>query len=359
MKKILMFLGLIAFLMIGIPMGVVGFSNLKAAPSINKTKETEVKKKEDTKKAPSKVENKDVKDIKDIAKSKDVMVRVYYVPQKKIISLPIEEYIKGVVSSEMPVSFHEEALKAQAIAARSFVVPRLAVAGGKGYSKVKGADVSSEVDCQAFLPKEERMKKWGAEAEAKWRKVSKAVDDTRGQVLTYDGKIATSIKYFSTSGGRTEDAVEVFGNAQPYLKSVESKGEEEAPSFKSQVTVKREEFVAKIKSKYKDAKIDAKNLDKQIKILERTGGNRVKSISVGGKVLTGVEMRSLFGLKSADFTLGFDRAIVAFYVQGYGHGVGMSQWGANEMGKSGKKYNEILTHYYKGIGIEDYGKYIK
>lgn len=356
LKKIILIIGLITILIVGIPGTVVGFNNLKVDPKLIKDKITEKKVADKAvgKEATTKEENAEKTLV-----AEDVKINVYYVPEKRTISLPMEEYIKLVVASEMPASFNEEALKAQSIAARSFLVPKLKAANGKGCPKANGADVCSDVHCQAFFPKEERMKSWGAEGEVKWKKVSDAVDATKGQVLIYDNKIATSIKYFSTSGGKTEDSAEVFGSAQPYLKSVESKGEEVAPNFKSTVSIKRSDFVAKIKAKYKDAKIDDKNLEKQIKITEKTQGDRVKAINIGGKVLTGVEMRSIFGLKSAGFTLSFDKENVIFNVSGYGHGVGMSQWGANEMGKAGKNYKEILTHYYTNIKIDDYKKYIK
>ncbi|MEG0641916.1 MAG: stage II sporulation protein D [Clostridium sp.] len=351
MKKVFLFILLIVCLMIGIPISVVGVSSMKKEPSLGNKQVIQTKPQED------KSEKTEVK--APINNSDNLNIKVYYAAKKQTITLPIEEYIKLVISSEMPASFHEEALKAQAIAARSFLVPKLKNAGGKGCPKANGADVCSEVHCQAFLPKDERMKKWGNDAEAKWRKVSAAVDGTKGQVLTYSGEIAKSIKYFSTSGGKTEDSQYVFGYSQPYLRSVDSKGEEVAPNFKSSTSIKREDFVSTIKSKHKNVKIDAKNLEKQIKITGKTKGERVQSIYIGGEVLTGVQMRSLFGLKSAGFTLSFDKANVIFNVQGYGHGVGMSQWGANEMGKAGKKYKDILTHYYTGITIEGYGKYIK
>ncbi|MEG1415469.1 MAG: stage II sporulation protein D [Clostridium sp.] len=348
MKKIMLFITLIVCLMLGIPMGVVGISSMKS--DITSGKEVE--------KTPVKTDKKEPEAVNKTNTS-DVQIKVYYKAQDKVLTMNMEEYIKLVVSSEMPASFHEEALKAQSIAARSFLVPKMKIAGGSGCPKAKGADVCSEVHCQAFIPKEERMKKWGSEAQAKWRKVSSAVDGTRGMVLSYNNEIAKSIKYFSTSGGKTEDSQYVFGYSQPYLRSVESKGEEKAPNFTSVQKIKREDFVAKIKGKYKDAKLDPKVLEKQIKITDKTIGERVKNVYIGGENLTGVQMRSLFSLKSAGFTFSFDKDNVVFNVKGYGHGVGMSQWGANEMGKTGKKYNEILTHYYSGIKIDDYKKYIK
>lgn len=348
MKKILLFLSLVIFLIIGVPTGVVGFESLKSQPSLNKDS--------------AKVENnkKETVDKKDEKKeTKEINIKVYNTSKKEIVELPFEEYIKLVISSEMPSSFHEEALKAQAIAARSFAVPKIQETGGTPCPKANGADVCSDVHCQAFSTKDSLFKKWGDEAETKWNKISKAVDETKGKILSYDGAIADAIKYFSTSTGKTEDAKEVFGYERAYLKSVESKGEEEAPNFTSEFKISKKKFISLFKEKYRDANLSSKNLDKQIKITEKTSGDRIKSIYIGGKTLTGVDVRNIFGLKSASFTLSFDSNNVIFNVKGYGHGVGMSQWGANEMGKEGKKYEEILTHYYTGIKIEDYNKYIK
>lgn len=356
MKKIILFLSLVIFLIIAVPTGVVGFESLKSKPSLNKdTPNKEIVKKETVAKA----DNSENDNAKEKVENKNINIKVYNAETKKIVTLPIEEYIKSVVASEMPMSFHDEALKAQSIAARSFVVPKLKEAGGTGCPKAHGADVCSDVHCQAFTEKDKLLKSWGDEKDAKWEKVSKAVESTKGQVLTHNGQIADAIKYFSTSTGKTEDSSEVFGYDKPYLKSVESKGEEVAPNFKSQVTIKKKDFISKVKKKHKDVKLDVKKLDKQIKITEKTTGDRVKAISIGGKTLTGIEVRSLFDLKSADFKISFDKNNIIFNVQGYGHGVGMSQWGANEMGKSNKNYKEILTHYYSGIEIEDYNKYIK
>ena len=250
-KKIALFILFTIVLLIGIPAGIVGVESIFKEPTLKETKEKvdANAKKEET-------------NVKDTSKE-EVNIKVYYTKEKKTLELPMEEYIKLVVSSEMPASFSDEALKAQAIAARSFLVPKVKSLGGVPCPKANGADVCSDVHCQAFVAKDERMKLWGGEADAKWRKVSKAVDETKSKVLTYNNEIAKYIKYFSTSGGKTEDSVEVFGSAQPYLKSVNTIEEKEAPNYKSTEIFKREEFVSKIKSKYKDAKVDAKNIEKQ------------------------------------------------------------------------------------------------
>lgn len=279
-------------------------------------------------------------------------INVYVVKEKKLLQMDLEEYIKGVVSGEMPVSFNIEALKSQAIAARTFAVANMVSYGGGGYKKYPGADVSSDVDCQVWISKEDRFKAWNSkDADANWKKIQKAVDDTKGMILTYNGQIAGAIKYHSSSGGKTEDSINVFGYSKPYLTSVESPYEKTAPVFQSKVVLSRNDFIKKIKSMSPENKISNKNIAGSVKILGYTDGGRVKEIKIGNKVFTGIDIRWGMGLKSAAFSIAIDKKNVTFSVRGYGHGVGMSQWGANEMGKRGKKYSEILEHYYKGTKI--------
>lgn len=267
--------------------------------------------------------------------------------------MDFEEYIKGVVSAEMPVSFNIEALKAQAIAARTFAYANMIKNGGSGCEKHKGADVCSSVHCQAYMTKEERFKNWDASSALKnWEKISQAVDETKGMVLIYNNQLARHIKYHSTSGGKTENSINVFGYQEPYLVSVESPFEEKTPNYTSKVVIKKEDFVKRIKELNPSTKVSTTNLARQVKILEWTDGDRVKTIKIGDKTFTGIDIRWAMGLKSASFTINIDSKNVTFNVKGYGHGVGMSQWGANEMGKLGKKYDEILKHYYKGIEIK-------
>jgi stage II sporulation protein D len=223
LKKVIFYIVLVVFLMVGIPLFILGGvgSGIKIPNIINKL--VEVVPNETT--AP---ENTDGLNIK-----------VYDAEQKKLVEVNLEEYIKGVVAAEVPALFEEEALKAQAIAARTFVSANMLAYGGGGCKNYPGADACSTVHCQAWMSKEERFKNWdSAHAVEYWNRISNAVEATKGLVLAYKGELASSIKYHSTSGGKTEDSVNVFAADVPYLVSVDSPGEEGTPKFITTVPIK-------------------------------------------------------------------------------------------------------------------------
>ncbi|MDF2674260.1 MAG: spoIID [Clostridiales bacterium] len=335
MKKIILYTVLIIFLMVGIPLIILGGigSGIKIPGIINQLVDV-------------------IPDSpKDSSAGEVLKIKVYDV--RKVIELNFEDYIKGVVAAEVPALFEEEALKAQAIAARTFAAANMKAFGGVGCKNYPEADACSVVHCQAWISKGDRFKNWDAEnAVNYWNRISNAVESTNGMVLVYNGELARYIKYHSTSGGKTEDSVNVFNNKIPYLVSVESLGEDISPKFTSTVMIRREEFIKKMRSLSTKIKISSNNLGAQIKIIDRTEGDRVKSIKIGDKTFTGIDIRWAFSLNSADFTVKVDSKYVVFSVKGNGHGVGLSQFGANAMARSGKKYDEILKHYYQGVTIE-------
>ncbi|WP_194192413.1 stage II sporulation protein D [Clostridium chrysemydis] len=274
--------------------------------------------------------------------------KVYRTKSKKVEEMPVEEYIMGVLWSEMPVDFNEEALKAQAIAARTYYYSKRAEKCNEG----NGAEICDSVHCQAYIDKNARLENWDEKARDKnYKKIKEVIDDTKGMVLTYNGELALYPQYFSTSSGKTENAEDVFSSKVPYLESVDSPGEEVSPKFESEKKLKNKEFVEIFKKEYKDTDIKEKNLKKYIEIKSRTDGGSVKSIKIGNKTIEGTKFRKLFDLKSANFELEFSKDAVTIKTKGYGHGVGMSQWGANVMGKAGKTFDYILKHYYKGTEI--------
>lgn len=284
-----------------------------------------------------------------------IYIKLYNKELNKIVSIGLEEYIEGVLAAEMPVNFEMEALKAQAVTARTFALSHLVAYGGSGCAKHRGADLCSETHCQAWISKEERFKYWESrDAEQNWKKIVSAVEGTRGIVITSKGKLADRVKYFSTSDGKTENAVNVFGYRSDYLVSVISPGEEKSPSFSSTVIISRNEFISRIKALDAKVKIDNKHLAKQISIIQYTEGGRVGKLKVGDKSFTGIQIRWAFNLKSADFAVSVDSKNIIFKVRGYGHGVGLSQWGANIMAQKGAKYEEIIKHYFKGTDIKNY-----
>ncbi|MDU4892760.1 MAG: stage II sporulation protein D [Clostridium sp.] len=275
-------------------------------------------------------------------------IKVYLNDEGRFVELNLEEYVKGVVCSEMPLNFNKEALKAQAIVARTYAISHAMEGGCSKY----GGDVCDTVHCQVYTSKDTKTAQLGALGESRWDLVEAVVNETEGMVLSYDGAIATGAFYFSTSSGRTENVEEVFSTAIPYLRSVESLGEEVAPRYTSTETYDLNRFVQIVNSSFSKANLAAANLSSQISINSYTGGGAVKEITLGGATISGVEFRKIFGLNSANFSLEFLSNQVNINCKGFGHGVGMSQWGANVMAGEGKSCEEILKHYYTGINID-------
>lgn len=277
------------------------------------------------------------------------IVKMYNRKTDTIEELPLEDYIAGVVSAEMQANFNEEALKAQAVAARTYYFSkRIAPC-----SDAKGGEICNSTHCQVYLSKDERMTSWAkSEAEKNWNKIVNAVESTKGQVLIYDGQIVKYPQFFATSSGKTESAVDVLSNEVPYLQSVDSPGEEIANKYETSIDVKMTELVNKINKAYPKANLTVGNVALKISIATRTDGGAVKEIKLGEESISGVKFRELFGLNSANFTLEFSKDSIKINCKGYGHGVGMSQWGANAMGKTGVSYDNILKHYYTGVEID-------
>lgn len=282
-----------------------------------------------------------------------VNIKVYDPISKEVLSLPIDEYVKGVVAAEMPAAFHIEALKAQAVAARTYALSRN-IKYKDGHPDHPLAPICSGIHCQAYLSFSQLSEIHGEGwIEEYWPKIEEAVNSTKNLGIFY-GKEMIEPLYHSTSGGRTEDATDVFSGELPYLKSVPSPYETEAPKYKNITTITTQEFINKIKSKYKDVDINVENIDKKIKLIDKTTTGRVKKIAIGNHILRGSDLRDLFGLNSTNFTIYLDKSlnIIEIETLGYGHGVGMSQWGANGMGKNGSNFKEILKHYYTGVEIK-------
>lgn len=285
----------------------------------------------------------------------DGYIKIYDTRNDKVQTIDLEEYVKGVVAAEMPAEFHIEALKAQAIASRTYALSR-SLNFPDGHPDHIEAPICTGIHCQAFLTLEELKSMHAKDWEEKyWPKIEEAVKSTEGQVLYYDGELIEPL-YHSTSGGMTEDALDVFQVDRPYLKSVPSPYEEEAPKFKTLVTLTGDEFVKKLLMKYPGSNITKENLGEKIKLVEKTQSGRIKKIAIDGTVVNGREIRDLFELNSTNFTITYNPKtnIVDIETIGYGHGVGMSQWGANGMAKKGSDYEKILKHYYTGVEIKEF-----
>ncbi|MGL6105548.1 stage II sporulation protein D [Romboutsia sp.] len=288
----------------------------------------------------------------DTVDKKDPVIKVYNTKLQKIQSISIEDYLCGVVAGEMPSDFEIEALKAQAVAARTFVIYREEQPAS---SKDKGAAVCTDYKhCQEYKSYEELKKIKGEEwMKTFYPKVKQAVSETKGQIITYNDKPILTL-YFSTSAGKTENSEEVFSANYPYLKSVDSPYDKNySPRYTSNLIISNKDFTNILKKNYSDIQITESNLSSQIKILKRSEGGSVEDIKLGNKQIAGTNVRSLLKLNSANFEIKFNDNYLEFIVKGYGHGVGMSQWGAQGMAIDGNKYYEILEHYYTGTKIKD------
>ena len=278
-------------------------------------------------------------------------INIYNHKTGVIESMDIETYLYGVLSGEMSAKFNIEALKAQAIAARTFVINKKENNNSSGH---KNAVVCTNYKhCQEYKSYDDLKSTNGSQwMKEYYPKVKKAVDETKGQIIVYDNKPILPL-YFSTSSGKTENSEEVFSTQYPYLKSVDSPYDGQSPKYKSQVTINKSDFIHNIKKSYPGISINSSNLKEDIKILNRNKGGSVDKIKIGNKELTGVNIRSIFNLNSANFDIEIKDDNVVFNIKGYGHGVGMSQWGAEGMAQEGFLYYEILKHYYSGTEIKD------
>lgn len=248
----------------------------------------------------------------------------------EIKNIELEDYIVGVVAGEMPASFNEEALKAQAIAARTYAMYKMKNSNGT-------YDLVTDKTNQVYITEDKMKSLWQENFDYYFEKIKKAVYDTKDLIMTYNGDIILSL-YFARSNGKTEDAIAVFGSNEEYLKSVESPEE----SLTSEVTISKDEFCNKL-----NISCDAINISNVLK----SSSGRINSLNINGKTFKGTEIRTLFDLKSTDFDISIGSEI-KFVTKGYGHGVGMSQYGANKLAQNGKNYEEILKHYYQNINIE-------
>ena len=278
-------------------------------------------------------------------------IKLLHKKDKKIEEIPLDEYLLGVVSAEMPANFEQEALNAQALVARTYTIYSIK----RNKNKHEGADIcDSSTCCQAWISKEDRLARWNEDVrEEYWNKIVKAVNTTKGKVITYNGDVIDAF-FHSNSGGITEIPVNVWGGTNfPYLQSVQTSGEEGYSQYSSEVTLTQEELINKIRAKHSEFNIDISQQD-SVKILEYTEAGRVKNIQIGNLKLSGVEVRSLLGLKSTNFKIEINNGKVTFIVTGYGHGVGMSQTGADSMAKQGNNYEEIIKHFYTGVEITEF-----
>ncbi len=247
-----------------------------------------------------------------------------------IINLELEEYLIGVVAGEMPASFHNEALKVQAVIARTYALKTI-------QRNKKLTDTSST---QVYIDNEQMKNKWGKDYEKYYNKIRQAVNDTEGLVIVYNNDYIDAV-YFANSNGYTEDAKNVWGNDFPYLRSVESSWDINTNRYQSTKSFSYEEA----------SNILGFTIDENVQIYNilRNNSHRISSITINDKSYTGIDIRNLFHLNSADFDIEINDNNLTFTTYGYGHGVGLSQYGANGMANNGYNFSDIIQYYYQGV----------
>ena len=263
-----------------------------------------------------------------------------------IAEMTMADYLWSVVAAEMPASFEAEALKAQAVTARTYAVWKMRA----GDADHPSADVCTDITCcQAYITPEQAAENWGNAAAVYRQKIAAAVNATNGLLITCGGQPIQAV-FFSSAAGRTEDAAAVWGSEVSYLVGVESPEGEGIPDYVTQVTLSAADVKKLVLQRYPGANLTGSPAG-WFKNRTLTASGRVDTMDVGGITLKGTEIRALFGLRSACFTVEPGTQSVTFRVTGYGHGVGMSQYGANALAKEGKTCEEILKWYYTGVEI--------
>jgi len=294
--------------------------------------------------------------------NKQIFISVFDAVTDEVSTEDLEEYLCGVVFSEMPSSFEIEALKAQAVAARSFCVYKMLYSAAEIRKFHKGADICNDYKhCKDYISFEAACEKYGRDyINPLWEKIKRAVGETTGEIIAYESEPAVAV-FHAMSGKGTESAANVWGNSIPYLISVPSDEENYKSEIKNYITENRftaDDFKSVLTSNgFSGFSVDSAEFSKSPQLwvskVRLNSSNRVDTVDICGKSFTGVKLREIFSLRSTDFTLEYDGKSkeFVFTVTGYGHGVGMSQYGANLMAKDGKNYIDILLWYYTGVEI--------
>lgn len=250
-----------------------------------------------------------------------------------VITIDLEEYVIGVVSAEMPASFNSEALKAQSVLARTYALK------AKSLSKT----LTDTVSTQAYIDTGQMQSKWGSSYNTYYNKIKNAVNATSGEYLAYNGTYIEAM-YHSTNNGKTESSLDVFGNYYPYLVSVTSEYDKSASSYLRTTSIDLNTISSKLGLSLTP--------DSIIEIISYTDGSNIGQINIAGSTFTGKQVREALGLRSADFDISINGNTANITTRGYGHGVGMSQYGANGMANVGYGYQNILSHYYPGTTLK-------
>jgi len=340
-RSFLLYIALVALLLVFLPAAVVGgwWRWEKAGQELEQPEGRDAAKAEST--------------------GESVTLKIYLTKKNELVEMEMEEYLKGVVSAEMPASFHPEALKAQAVVARTYALRKSAAGGGSGCGTHPGADLCTESTCcQAWEEEKESLQKWPAgEAAFYLQRIEEAVSSTRGLVATYQGNLISAV-YHSTCGGKTEAALDVWSSsaAHPYLQSVECTYCRHSPYYEAEVEMDFSAYAAALSGEKAALPVLAEGKIPLPEVLERSASGRNLLLKIGqpGRLYSGREVRELLGLPSTYFQWRVEGGKIIFSTRGYGHGVGMCQYGSDGLAKEGKDFIEILKYYFRGIEVEAY-----
>lgn len=285
-----------------------------------------------------------------VTEGKNDSVKVFMQNENEVLQLDISEYLVGVLAAEMPATYHEEALKAQAVAAYTYLLRKRHEQQKAPDEALKGADLSNNsATHQGYITKAEREKKWGDKAESYEKKLKKAVEAVEGKVITYEGEPIIAA-FHAINSGETQSAETVWGGEVAYLKGVPSPGDKLSPDCIKTVAITAKEFSDSV-SQLKNCELngEAQNWIGEIKT---NSSGYVKSVEIGGTAFTGLQARDAIGLRSAVFTVEYKNGSFYFTTNGYGHCVGLSQYGADYMARQGSNWQEIIEHYYTGVTVK-------
>jgi len=264
----------------------------------------------------------------------DVTIAVFRTETEQVEEVPLEKYVSQVVASEMPTTFELEALKAQSVAARTYIIDHLL--------HDQDSEVLDDESDQVYKNEEELRKIWGKNFHENMEKLQQAVQATKGKIITYNNEPITAA-YFSTSNGYTENSEDYWEQELPYLRSVESPWDKDSPKFTDQTIYPRNEI---------ESKLGITIPNNAVFEISRTNSNRVAYVTIDKEKFTGREIREKLSLPSSDFTIKQNEDYLIFTTKGFGHGIGMSQYGANGMAKEGKSFEDIIHHYYQDVAIQ-------
>ena len=278
----------------------------------------------------------------------------YRADQKKVVVMELEEYLVGVLLAEMPSSFEMEALKAQAVIARTYTLHQMRSLGGSGCDRSPApADICSDsTHCQAWLDPVEAVVEWGPESEGFLERIRQAITETSGEVAVYQGKLIEAV-YHSTCGGRTEASHALWsGGALPYLQSVNCPYCKHSPHYREDLLIPFTRLAAALPQDITLPVASGENLP--LEIASETPGGRVAALKINGSLIEGKELRQLLGLPSTAFTWDIKEEGLLVHTRGQGHGVGLCQYGADGAAREGKNYRQIIMFYYPGAEVTNY-----